>query len=126
LQQTGNVATVLLELRDVGGAGRIGNQLLREFDMPPLQRIDGRHEIVGTFRQGHERQQRIGDASTGRQDDGLPRVSGRFDDLGNAAETSRIGDAGTTEFMYYPFIHNSEKSPPRRAGGQPATLIGRP
>ena len=108
LQHTGDIAAVLFQLLAIGLAGGHGYQLRREIHMTSLQRLDAGHEVaVGTFREGDQRQQRIGDAAASGEHHGFAWIVRGLDDVGNAPETPRVGDARTTKFMYDPFIHTS-------------------
>jgi hypothetical protein len=73
-----------------------------------FKRFNGSHEVaVGPFRQTHQSEKRVGDAATSGQNDGLARIDGRLDDVGNSPKATGIGDARTTKLMYDPFIHTS-------------------
>ena len=99
----------------IGLVRRARQQFGGELLVPSLQLLDGRRDIaLGTLRQRHQIEQRIGDAAARRQDDGLARVRRRFDDVGNAPEAARVGDARAAELMYDPFIHISHAPHPAR------------
>ena len=108
LQHAGDIAAIAREVCAVSLAGRARQELRRELLVAPFQLLDRRRPYRRRAAPPASRtEQRIGDAAARGQNDRLARIGGCLDDVGDAPEATRIGDARTAEFMYDPFVHIS-------------------
>jgi hypothetical protein len=106
LQNAGDVAAVLLELRHVFDPQAIGQQRVGNDLMTMTQLFDafGQRRFLFLGRRDQV-QQTIGHTTTGREHHAKPGMRVLLQDAGHALHANRIGDTRAAEFMYAPALH---------------------
>ena len=102
VQHAEDVLAVGLQLRDIAVSLGAAEHGAGDRRVPLDQGIDtGPVGVVVRLGGGDQRQQRVGDAAAGREDDTAHRMRVGFDDRGHPMEAVGVGDGGAAELVDY-------------------------